>query len=268
MRTSSFGRRAATAALALAASTTVAVATAGAAPAANAPLRILVTNDDGVGADGINALVQALRGVEGVQVTVIAPADDKSGTGATTTKGPLTATPTTTKSGFPATAVQGFPADTVIYALQHLDQKPDLVMSGINAGANLGAIINGSGTFGAAKTAAQRGLPAVAMSQGDTDVTPDYTSGAAAALAWLAQHRSALTPKAGRKAPVVLDNVNIPTCATGTIRGTVHTRNAPTAAGAIGAVSNCASTLTRPKNDIVAFTNGFISVAKVPVSKR
>ena len=59
-----------------------------AAPKKQPPLRILVTNDDGVAAPGIDALVEALRKLPGVKVTVIAPAENKSGTGSSTTPGP------------------------------------------------------------------------------------------------------------------------------------------------------------------------------------
>jgi 5'-nucleotidase len=242
------------------------VPSAGAAPKKQPPLRILVTNDDGVTADGIDALVQALERVKGVKITVIAPAENKSGTGSSTTPGPLTTTPATTKSGVAATAVQGFPADTVIYAVEQggMKQKPDLVIAGVNQGQNLGAITDLSGTVGAAKAAAVRGIPAVAFSQGLAGANPpDYTSGAKAAVAWLKQYRKALSHKK-RDAPVVLDNVNIPTCTSGAIRGTLDTTIAPTADNAI-ADQNCASTLASPTNDIEAFNNGYITVTKVPV---
>jgi 5'/3'-nucleotidase len=78
-------------------------------------LRVLVTNDDGVGAAGIDALVEALQTLE-LDITVVAPATEQSGQGGKVTDGPLTVTDTTTASGFPAKAVAGFPADTVIWA--------------------------------------------------------------------------------------------------------------------------------------------------------
>ena len=82
------------------------------------PLRILVSNDDGFDALGIDAVVEALRALPGVTVTVVAPATNQSGTGEQITDGPLTATSEQTLSGYPATAVQGFPADSIIYAIQ------------------------------------------------------------------------------------------------------------------------------------------------------
>lgn len=251
----------------LLATSLVAGSGAGAAPKRQAPLRILVTNDDGVGSDGIDALVEALQGVKGVKVTVVAPADNQSGKGSTTTGGTLTGTPTTTKSGVKAIAVAGTPADSMIYALEQggLKQKPNLVMSGINQGQNLGAITDLSGTVGAAKTAAARGIPAVAFSQGLAGAgTPDFPSGAKAALAWLKQYRKTLSKNKGKTTAVVLESVNIPTCTSGAIRGTVDTTIAPTADNAI-TDQNCASTLASPANDIEAFNNGFITVTEVPV---
>lgn len=251
----------------LAASLVVGVPSAGAAPKKQPPLRILVTNDDGVTSDGIDALVQALEGVKGVKITVIAPTDNQSGKGSTTTGGSLTATPTTTKSGVKAVAVAGTPADSIIYALEQggLKQQPNLVMSGVNQGQNLGTITDISGTVGAAKTAAARGVPAVAFSQGLAGANPpDFPSGAKAALAWLKQHRKTLSGKKGKATAVVLESVNIPTCTTGAIRGTLDTTIAPNADNAI-TDQNCTSTLASPTNDIEAFNNGYITVTKVPV---
>src|ERR1700755_568871 len=81
------------------------------------PLRVLVSNDDGVKAPGIDAVVTALRKLPKVTVTGVAPAANQSGTGGKTTSGALTATKTTPKSGYPAMAVKGSPADSVNYAL-------------------------------------------------------------------------------------------------------------------------------------------------------
>lgn len=234
------------------------------------PFRILVTNDDGVSADGIDALVNALRQVDGVEVTVIAPNEDMSGTGPTTTKGTLTAITTTTKSGVPATAVQGYPADSVVYAVAQggMAKRPDLVVSGVNQGANLAVITNGSGTVGAAKQAAWRGIPAVAVSQDDPDdITVDYSIGAAAAVAWLAEHRTALTPEAGHTPTVILENINVPTCTTGAIRGTVRTTTGKSGKGVSGATPDCTATSTAHRTDLQAFLNGYIAVAPVAIPK-
>lgn len=116
------------------------------------PLRILITNDDGVGAPGIDAMVEGLRGDPRNDVTVCAPAEERSSTGdqTTPTPPPLQATETTTASGYPATAVDGFPADSVLYALENLyrDSTPHVVLSGINAGQNVGDIKPGGSQIG------------------------------------------------------------------------------------------------------------------------
>ena len=108
--------------------------------------------------------------------------------------GTLTTPPATTASGYEATAVTGFPADTVTAALDQLGVKPNVVMSGINAGQNLGGVTDLSGTVGAARAAAARGIPALAVSQGLGDA-PQYDNAAKLAVAWLAKHRAELAKK-------------------------------------------------------------------------
>jgi 5'-nucleotidase len=235
------------------------------APAAAAPkpatLRILVTNDDGVGAPGIDALVQGLRRLDRVRITVVAPAANQSGTGDRTTPGALTTEQATTTNGYPAVAVQGFPADTVNFALDGgIPDTPHLVASGINAGQNLGPVVNISGTVGAARTAVRRGVPAVAISQGIGD-PPDYASGVREAVRWVKDHRKALTKKAA-KPPADVANLNVPTCPTGKVRGLVEVPSATT--GDAGAASDCTSKLKKPADDVIAFTNGYASLSNVP----
>jgi len=227
-------------------------------------LRILVTDDDGIAADGLDAMVEALRALPDTEVTVIAPAENQSGTGSKTTEGALTVTDATTKSGFPSKAVAGFPADTVIYALDQggLAERPHVVLSGINQGANIGPLTNISGTIGAAKAAAVRGVPALAASQGLATV-PDYPSGVKYVLDWVARHRSDLL--AGTKAPTV-DSLNIPTCPTGAIRGQVEVPTAADAGGRELFTSNCASSSAAPVDDVDAFSNGFVSLSDVPAA--
>jgi 5'/3'-nucleotidase len=228
-----------------------------------ATLRVLVTNDDGVGAPGIDALVQGLRKLDRVQVTVVAPADNKSATSDMTTPGTLATSETTTASGYPAIAVQGFPADTVNFALDGgIPTKPQLVASGINAGANLGPVTGVSGTVGAARTAVRRGVPAVAISQGTTEgVEPDYPAGVRQAVTWVKEHRKALTKK-NPKAPTEAANINVPTCTTGKVRGLI---DMPTATGGdVTQLPNCASKVKKPSDDVIAFVNGYAPLSPVP----
>jgi 5'-nucleotidase len=234
-------------------------------PAAAAPkpptLRVLVTNDDGVTAPGIDALVQGFRKLDRVQVTVVAPADNQSGTSDMTTPGPLTTMPATITSGYKAIAVQGFPSDTVNFALDGgIAKKPHLVASGINQGANLAPVVNVSGTVGAARTAVRRGVPAVAISQGLGE-PPDYAAAVREAVKWVKQHRKALTKKDATP-PTEVANINVPTCTTGKVRGLVEVPSATS--GDIGLPSNCASTLTNPPDDVVAFQNGYAALSEVP----
>jgi 5'-nucleotidase len=247
----------------------VAIAMAGtmglpALPAAAAPkpatLRVLVTNDDGVGAPGLDALVQSLRKLERVRVTVVAPATNQSGTSDKTTPGQLTTNPATTASGYPAIAVQGYPADSVNFALDGgIKTKPQLVASGVNAGANPGPVVNVSGTVGAARAAVRRGIPAVAISQGGEQ--PDYASGSREAVRWVKKHRAALTKK-NAPAPTDVANINVPTCTTGKVRGLVEVPGAT--GGDITAPSDCTSTLKNPADDVIALANGYATLTKVP----
>ena len=238
-----------------------------AAPVTEAPivLRILVTNDDGVGADGIDAIVQGLLTLENVEVTVVAPLENQSGTGGKTTDGELVVTDTTTKSGYPAKAVAGFPADSIVWAIDQggIDFVPDLVVSGINSGQNYSSeIIPFSGTVGAARAAAARGIPALALSQGLGEPL-DFPSGVAAGLAWIESNVAALLDDDG--AIDSFTNINIPTCAPGTtIRGTVEV---PVASlnGSDYDTQDCAST-TEATSDVTGFQSGFVTVSQLPVT--
>jgi 5'-nucleotidase len=239
-------------------------------PAAAKTLHVLVTNDDGVSAPGIDALVQGLRGVQGVDVTVVAPATNQSGTGGKTTGGPLTVTDAKTASGYPAKAVAGYPADTLIWAVQqrNISPRPDLVMSGINFGQNVGSATNLSGTFGAAKEAATLGIPAVAVSQGlpNGGAQADFPTGVKYALDWLSSHRSGLAAAANPSGTATMWNLNVPTCGTtGTARGVV---DVPINQGSVNPIqpSNCASTETKPADDVAALAAGFVPLTEIKSS--
>jgi len=240
-------------------------------------LQILVTNDDGVGAPGIDALVEALIADPNNDVVVCAPAENQSGTGDATIEddpscGTGAAMPSSTASGYDAAtwAVDGCPADAVNYALANLypDGPPDVVLSGVNEGQNVGDITGllsqVSGTVGAAKTAACAGVPALASSQGDGE-TVDFPSGVAAAMQWLTDHRAALL--AGEVPVENITSINIPSCdGNGEIRGTVEVPLAtdnPDNYRLLGP-QDCTSTLQSPSNDVEAFFNGYTTVTPVP----
>jgi 5'-nucleotidase len=240
----------------------------GAAPpttkaAAEKTLRILVTNDDGVGAPGINAVVQGLRALPHTAVTVVAPLTNQSGTGGKTTKGTLVATRATTAAGYPAWAVHGYPADTIAWAIDRhgISFRPDLVVSGINFGQNIGPLADESGTVGAARAAVARGIPALASSQGvDNGTGPDFAEGVVQVDGWIAKHRTELVDHSyGKTVPE--GNLNIPTCAGGVVRGPVDEPAATSLNGfSIGTV-NCSSSQTTFSNDVDAFVNGYAVIA-------
>jgi 5'-nucleotidase len=255
---------AATIVLALSAGSVALATPAGAAAKKPATLTVLVTNDDGVAAPGIDALVEALRTVKNTKVVVVAPAANQSGTGGKTTPGTLVTQAATTASGYESTAVQGFPADTITAALDQLKVKPNVVMSGINAGQNVGSLTDLSGTVGAARMAATRGIPAVALSQGLGD-DAQYDSTAKIALQWLKTHRAALAKKP-KSAPTTIASYNSPNCPSGQSRGVARVTTAPDAENAFGATIDCADTgAPKPTTDIEAFNQGFTAYATVPV---
>jgi 5'-nucleotidase len=174
-------------------------------------LHVLVTNDDGVQAPGIDRLVSTLEALPDVEVRVVAPARDHNGTGERRLDGVLIGLASRTTSGHPATAVHGYPSDAVLYAERHgVLENVDLVVSGVNWGENIGPSVPISGTIGAARAAVRLGLPAVAVSQGSGN-PPDFAAGADAAARWVEVHRGEILSGA---APVVVTSINVPTCPT------------------------------------------------------
>jgi 5'-nucleotidase len=128
-------------------------------------MKILATNDDGIFADGLIALVKELKNI--AQVVVVAPDRELSAMGTTVSlHQPVRARKATpVAAGVESYAVEGTPADCVILALGKLvNDKIDLVVSGINRGANLGDDVLISGTVGAAIQGSLHGLPALAVS--------------------------------------------------------------------------------------------------------
>jgi 5'-nucleotidase len=232
--------------------------------AAQEKLEVLVTNDDGYAAEGIDAVVEALRAEPDTHVTVVAPNDNKSGTGSKTTPGKLVTHEVKTISGYPAIGVEGFPADTVILALGEMGLKPDLVVSGTNAGQNVGPFTTISGTVGAAKQAVRLGVPAFASSTGLVKDHPlDHAVAAKLVVDWVRSHRKALL--AGT-APVEIRNLNVPTCVTGKIRGVVEVPLATDFKGRDAFQTDCSSTKAESAlvDDVDAFANGFAAITLAP----
>ena len=187
-----------------------------AAQSAPQPYRILITNDDGVHAPGILAVAQALKSVG--DITIVAPATNQSGKGhSITIEDPIYVDSVTLPGDLPATSVAGTPATSVKVALGALlTFKPDLVVSGINRGWNLGSVTYVSGTVGAAREAALAGLPAIAAS-----LSADESNYGPAAQ--IVRQVVEMTRKTGLERGVFL-NVNIPAGAASAIKGIQLTR--------------------------------------------
>ncbi len=181
-------------------------------------MRVLLSNDDGVLAPGLAALEEALRDL--AEVTVVAPETECSGlSSALTLHQPLRVT--RLDNGF--YAVAGTPADCVHLALNgFLDFEPDLVISGINAGANLGDDVIYSGTVAAALEGRFLGKPAMAISLCGGHAREYGRAGFSAAAEWT---RRLLRNEAFRALPErSILNVNVPDLPLTEIRGVRATR--------------------------------------------
>ena len=142
-------------------------------------VRILLTNDDGISAPGLQALRRALREFDDVSVDVIAPDSNRSATARSiTTRSPLAVEEVAFDDGAIGYATDGTPVDCVRFAeLGLVGGRPDLIVSGINHGANLGDDITYSGTVAAALEGIILGIPAVALSQQSSGGGMGYVSG-------------------------------------------------------------------------------------------
>jgi len=124
-------------------------------------MHFLLTNDDGIEAPGLAALAEAISAVPGARVSIVAPTAEQSMCGhRVTTRETLVVE----SRGNDRWAVQGTPADCVRIGLFALHLKPDWVISGVNAGGNLGQDIVISGTVAAAREATYHGVAAMAFS--------------------------------------------------------------------------------------------------------
>jgi 5'-nucleotidase len=150
------------------------------AQSAPSTYRILLTNDDGVRAPGIAAVAEALKTVG--EVTIVAPAENQSGKGhSISITDPVYVDEVVLPSGLKAFGATATPASCVKVALLALlQERPDLVVSGINRGINVGRVTYVSGTVGAAREATLHGLPAIASSLDTSTGFSDYTAAAKA----------------------------------------------------------------------------------------
>ena len=130
-------------------------------------MRVLITNDDGIEAKGLQELRRALVAVPELEVSVVAPDSNRSATARSiTTRSPLWVEEIGFDDGGTGYACDGTPVDCVRFAeLGLIGERPELIVSGINHGANLGDDITYSGTVAAALEGIVLGIPAIAISQ-------------------------------------------------------------------------------------------------------
>jgi 5'-nucleotidase len=130
-------------------------------------MKVLLTNDDGIGAQGLQTLRRALLEVPGVELATIAPNSNRSATARSiTTREPLWVDEIEFEDGTTGYATDGTPVDCVRFAaLGLIDFEPELIVAGINHGSNLGDDITYSGTVAAALEGIVLGLPGIAVSQ-------------------------------------------------------------------------------------------------------
>jgi len=182
-------------------------------------MNLLISNDDGIYSLGVRALANELAAA-GHQVTVVCPDRERSATGhGLTLHQPIRAEiiESVFHPSVQAWACSGTPADCVKLALWALlDQKPDLVLSGINHGANLGTDVLYSGTVSAAMEGVIEGIPAIAMSL-TSFTSRDFAPAARFAQTLVAQLET-------HPLPNLLLNVNVPAVAAEAIAGVTVTR--------------------------------------------
>lgn len=182
-------------------------------------MKILICNDDGVYAPGIKSLKKALEKI--AEVIVVAPLEERSSTGHTIT---LDQPLRLVEIEHNVYGCSGFPADCALMGISHIlkDSRPDLVISGVNKGANLGQDIFYSGTVAAARESIFRGIPAISIStvsdlikHDDNTIHFDVASDYVAKLVKNGVHKLI--------SPMSLLNINVPNLAFNQLKGTVIT---------------------------------------------
>jgi 5'-nucleotidase len=178
-------------------------------------MRILLTNDDGVNAPGLRVL-EKIAATLSDDVWIVAPSEEQSGAGHSLT---LTQPVRLRKLDERRFSVTGTPTDAVMMGLANIlkDGKPDLILSGVNRGANLGEDVTYSGTVSAAMEGALAGITAIALSQSYAKEGMGDTVPFATAEAWAAR---VLTPLlAAPFAPRTLVNINFPALPPDEVKG-------------------------------------------------
>lgn len=178
-------------------------------------MRILLSNDDGINARGM-AVLETLARTISDDITVVAPAEEQSGKGRSLT---LTEPVRLRRLGDKRYSVTGTPTDAVMVALAEVmkDAKPDLILSGVNRGANLGEDVSYSGTVAAAMEGALAGIRSIALSQRYALASPGDRVSFEAAEQW---GERALRPLLAMDwAPRTLININFPPVPAAEVKG-------------------------------------------------
>jgi 5'-nucleotidase len=180
-------------------------------------MHILLTNDDGIYAQGIYAIWQELKKI--AKVTVVAPDSERSSVGhGITLSHPIWFKKVDRKDQFFGYGISGTPADCVKFGIKVICQtKPDMIVSGINLGRNDGCSVFYSGTVAGAREGALNGIPAIAVSL-STFSDPDFSYAATVG----ARVAKALPQMALLKGTFL--NVNVPACPQKQVQGIRFTR--------------------------------------------
>lgn len=179
-------------------------------------MKILLTNDDGIEAPGLEALVAALQGEH--ECLVVAPAKERSASSHSISLGQELVVE---EQGPRRFAVHGTPADCVKFALSELKNfQPELLISGINPGPNTGVSVYYSGTISAAREGLINGVPAMAVSVRCRGAVSDFSFAASFTRSLIEGYEEKVFPR-----DVVL-NVNIPNLSESEIRGIKIARQA------------------------------------------
>jgi 5'-nucleotidase len=193
------------------------------APLDLAKVRILVTNDDGINAPGLKVLEKIAKSLSR-DVWVVAPEIEQSGAAhSLTLRRPLQVRRLSSRRF----AVDGTPTDCVLLAVHHLipKRRPDLVLSGVNRGGNLGEDVTYSGTIAAAMESTLLEIPAIALSQKRDGQRIHWHTSETHAPDIIRKLTSIEWPKG------VLMNINFPSVAAGAIKGVHYVRQGRRASG-------------------------------------
>jgi 5'/3'-nucleotidase SurE len=237
----------------------------GCADESTGPLRIVLVNDDGIINPAIDFMIERFSEIGDLDVTVVAPADERSGSSDQTTPGGASYHPATTPGGNPGYAVEGFPADAVGVALDDLALEPHLFVSGINPGQNFGPFAPLSGTVGVGRTAIRRGVPALAVSGGFEIDPAQFEFGADLAADWIEANCADLI--AGALQTDTLASINIPACAPeqmGPLTEVPRALEVPTLPDGQSILEpTCDLADPAPANDMLAVYSGYPAITQV-----